>query len=134
VAFIRTRKTSSPTSLSNASKFREVMTEIKMSEPEWQAFISDKQGAIVGQKLVRLYGFQHRPAGYAAKPNLYRTVEFIVRGICTGGDEKTLFFHHDYVNEIGTGMGKDQVSTFSISGELGGGCAAHRSGSRLHLY
>ena len=31
----------------DARKLREVMTELKMSEAEWQAFISDKQGAIV---------------------------------------------------------------------------------------
>src|SRR2546422_1206250 len=41
----------------DAARFREVMPEIKMSEPEWQAFINDKQGAIVAKKLVTLYGF-----------------------------------------------------------------------------
>ncbi len=41
----------------DAAKLREVMTELKMSEPEWQAFINDRQGAIVGAKLVKLYGF-----------------------------------------------------------------------------
>src|SRR6266567_3785153 len=41
----------------DASRLREVMTELNMSDPEWQAFINDRQGAIVGQKLVKLYGF-----------------------------------------------------------------------------
>ncbi|HZI87739.1 MAG TPA: FtsX-like permease family protein, partial [Pyrinomonadaceae bacterium] len=41
-------------------------------------------------------------------------VEFIVRGVCTGGDEKTLFFHHDYINELVPAWAKNQVSTFSI--------------------
>src|SRR5258708_31855258 len=41
----------------DASKFREVMSEIKMSEPEWQAFINDKRGEIVGTKMVKLNGF-----------------------------------------------------------------------------
>src|SRR5215212_3312466 len=32
-------------------KLREILTELKMSDAEWQAFISDRQGAIVGKKL-----------------------------------------------------------------------------------
>lgn len=98
----------------DASKFRDVMTEIKMSEPEWQAFISDRQGAIVGKKLVQLYGFTIGQRISLRSPIYDRTVEFIVRGVCTGGDEKTLFFHHDYVNELVPAWAKDQVSTFSI--------------------
>lgn len=98
----------------DASKFREVMPELKMSEAEWQAFISDRQGAIVGQKLVKLYGFSLGQRVTLRSPIYDRSVEFIVRGICTGGDEKTLFFHHDYVNELVPAWAKNQVSTFSI--------------------
>ncbi|HUS09324.1 MAG TPA: FtsX-like permease family protein [Pyrinomonadaceae bacterium] len=98
----------------DAHKFREVMTELKMSEPEWQAFINDRQGAIVGQKLVTLYGFSPGQRITLRSPIYDRSVEFIVRGICTGGDEKTLFFHHEYVNELVPAWAKDQVSTFSI--------------------
>src|SRR5947199_10837187 len=42
----------------DADKLRDVLTELKMSDAEWQAFISDREGAIVGQKLVQLYGFK----------------------------------------------------------------------------
>jgi putative ABC transport system permease protein len=98
----------------DASKFREVMPEIKMSEAEWQAFINDRQGAIVGRKLVRLYGFSLGQRVTLRSPIYDRTVEFIVRGICSGGDENTLFFHHDYVNELVPAWAKDRVSTFSI--------------------
>jgi putative ABC transport system permease protein len=98
----------------DATRLREVMTEIKMSEPEWQGFINDRQGAIVGQKLVQLYGFTPGQRVTLKSPIYDRTVEFIVRGVYTGGDEKTLFFHHDYVNELVPAWAKDQVSTFSI--------------------
>ena len=37
-----------------------------------------------------------------------------MRGVYTGGDEKTLFFHHEYINELLPDSRKDQVSTFSI--------------------
>src|SRR5205085_2727176 len=37
-----------------------------------------------------------------------------IRGVCTGGDEKTLFFHYDYLSDLLPAWAKDQVSTFSI--------------------
>ncbi|HET6892343.1 MAG TPA: FtsX-like permease family protein [Pyrinomonadaceae bacterium] len=98
----------------DAAKLREVMSELKMSEPEWQAFIADRQGAIVGQKLVQLHGFTSGQRITLKSPIYDQSVEFIVRGICTGGDEKTLFFHHEYVNELVPDWAKDKVSTFSI--------------------
>lgn len=98
----------------DAAKLREVITEIKMPEDQWQAFISDKQGAIVGQKLVQLYGFTIGQRVTLKSPIYDRSVEFIIRGVYTDGDEKTLFFHHDYVNELVPAWAKDQVSTFSI--------------------
>ena len=98
----------------DAPKLRDVMTELKMSDAEWQAFISDRQGAIVGQKLVTLYGFSPGQRVTLKSPIYDRSVEFIIRGVCTGGDEKTLFFHHEYINELVPAWAKDQVSTFSI--------------------
>src|ERR671919_2072078 len=41
----------------DASKLKEIYPELKLSDPEWQAFVSDRQGAVVGQKLQKLYGF-----------------------------------------------------------------------------
>jgi len=42
------------------------------------------------------------------------SVEFIIRGVYTGSDEKTLYFHHDYINELLPADAKDKVGTFSI--------------------
>jgi len=98
----------------DAGRLKEVLTELRMSDPEWQAFINDRQGAIVGQKLVKLYGFTSGQRVTLRSPIYDRSVEFIVRGVYTGGDEKTLFFHHDYINELVPAWAKDQVSTFSI--------------------
>jgi putative ABC transport system permease protein len=98
----------------DASKLRGVMTELKMSDAEWDAFIKDRQGAIVGQKLVKLYGFTPGQRVTLKSPIYDKSVEFIIRGVCTGGDEKTLFFHHEYVNELVPAWAKDTVSTFSI--------------------
>jgi putative ABC transport system permease protein len=98
----------------DAEKLREVMTELKMSDAEWEAFRNDKQGAIVGQKLVKLYGFTPGQRITLRSPIYDRSVEFIVRGVYTGGDEKTLFFHHEYINDLVPAWAKDRVSTFSI--------------------
>jgi len=98
----------------DARKMRDVITEIKMSDAEWQAFINDRQGAIVGAKLVKLYGFTPGQRITLKSPIYNQSVEFIIRGVYTGSDEKTLYFQYDYLNELLPAWAKDQVSTFSI--------------------
>jgi len=98
----------------DAKRLRDIFPELKMSDAEWQAFINDKQGAIVGQKLVTLYGFTPGQRVTLKSPIYNQSVEFIIRGVCTGGDEKTLFFHSDYINELVPAWAKDQASMFSI--------------------
>jgi putative ABC transport system permease protein len=98
----------------DAAKLREVLPEVKMSDADWQSFINDRQGAIVGRKLVMLYGFTPGQRVSLRSPIYNQTVEFIIRGVYTGLDEKTLYFHHEYINELVPAWAKDQVSTFSI--------------------
>ena len=98
----------------DARKLREIMSELKMSDAEWQAFINDRQGAIVGKKLVTLYGFTPGQRVTLKSPIYNQEVEFIIRGVCTGGDEKTMFFHNEYLNELVPEWARDKVSTFSI--------------------
>jgi putative ABC transport system permease protein len=98
----------------DATKLRTILTELKMPEDQWQAFINDRQGAVVGNKLAQRFGF-HLGQRVTLRSPIYNTsVEFIVRGICTGLDEKTLYFHHEYLNELVPDWAKDKVSTFSI--------------------
>jgi putative ABC transport system permease protein len=98
----------------DARKMRDVITEIKMSDADWQAFINDRQGAIVGAKLVKLYGFTPGQRITLKSPIYNQEVEFIIKGVYTGSDEKTLYFQYDYLNELLPAWAKDQVSTFSI--------------------
>ena len=79
-----------------------------------QAFINDRQGAIVGQKLVTLYGFTRGQRVTLKSPIYNQSVEFIIRGVYTGSDEKTLYFHQDYINELLPEGVKDNAGTFSI--------------------
>lgn len=98
----------------DATKMKEIYPELKMSDAEWQAFVSDRQGAMVGRKLQILYGFTPGQRITLKSPIYNQDVEFIVRGVCTGGDEKTLFFHHEYLNELAPEWARDQAGLFSI--------------------
>lgn len=98
----------------DARKLKDVLPEVKMSDADWQAFINDRQGAIVGQKLVTLHGFTLGQRVTMKSPIYNQSVEFIIRGVYTGLDEKTLYFHYDYLNELLPDWAKDHVSTFSI--------------------
>ena len=95
-------------------KLREVVPELKMSDAEWQAFINDRQGAMVGLKLVKQHGFTLGQRITLKSPIYNQSVEFIIRGIYTGSDEKTLYFHHDYINELLPQDRRDFAGTFSI--------------------
>jgi putative ABC transport system permease protein len=98
----------------DAKKMKEIYQELKMSDAEWEAFAADRQGAVVGQKLVKLYGFTNGQRITLKSPIYNQEIEFIIRGICTGGDEKTLFFHHEYLNELAPEWAKDRAGLFSI--------------------
>jgi len=98
----------------DARKLKDVVPEVKMSDADWQAFFDDRQGAVVGRKLVTLYGFTPGQRITLKSPIYNQSVEFIIRGVYTGSDEKTLYFHHEYVNELVPEWAKDKVSTFSI--------------------
>jgi putative ABC transport system permease protein len=95
-------------------KMKEIYPEMKLSEPEWQAFIGDRQGAVVGRKLVTLYGFTPGQRITLNSPIYNQNVEFVIRGVYSGSDEKTLFFHHEYLNELVPDWAKDQAGMFSI--------------------
>jgi putative ABC transport system permease protein len=95
-------------------KLREIYTELKMSDAEWQAFAADRQGAVVGKKLAMLHGFTPGQRITLKSPIYNQEVEFIIRGVLTGGDEKTLFFQHDYLNELAPEWAKDQAGMFSM--------------------
>jgi len=98
----------------DATKLRNIMSELKMSDAEWQAFISDRQGAIVGKKLVTLYGFTPGQRITLKSPIYNQDVELVIRGVSSGADEKTLYFHNDYINELYPEWAKDKVGTISI--------------------
>jgi putative ABC transport system permease protein len=93
---------------------RDYQPETKMPEEAWEAFLKDRQGAIVGAKLVKLYGFAPGQRVTLKSPIFRNEIEVVVRGVYTGGDEKVLFFHHEYFNEANPEWAKDRAGTFAI--------------------
>src|SRR5437762_3272552 len=65
----------------DASKLKEIVPELKMSDSDWQAFVNDRQGAIVGRKLVTLYGFTPGQRITLKSPIYNQSVDFIIRGV-----------------------------------------------------
>jgi putative ABC transport system permease protein len=98
----------------DAKKLQEIYPEMKMSDADWQAFIANRQGAVVGEKLSKLYGFTPGQRITLKSPIYNQDIEFIVQGVYTGGDEKTLFFHHEYLNELAPEWAKDHAGLFSM--------------------
>jgi putative ABC transport system permease protein len=98
----------------DAKKLREIYPELKMSDAEWQAFVADRQGAVVGKKLQILHGFTPGQRVTLKSPIYNKDVEFIIRGVCTGGDEKTLFFHHEYLSELAPEWARDKAGMFAM--------------------
>jgi putative ABC transport system permease protein len=98
----------------DAKLMREYTPESKMTDAEWDAFVGDRQGAIVGQKLSQLHGFRPGQRITLKSPIYNNELEFIIRGVYKGGDEKVLFFHYDYLNETVPAWAKDRVGTVGI--------------------
>ncbi|HEY3130814.1 MAG TPA: FtsX-like permease family protein, partial [Acidobacteriota bacterium] len=101
----------------DAKKLRPYLSEISMPDDQWDAFIRDRQGAIVGRKLVERFGFQVGQR-ITLKSVIYRIEpEMIIRGVYSGPpgtDEKTLMFHYQYFNEMAPPWHKDRVGTIGI--------------------
>lgn len=90
-----------------------VYSEIKTSEAEKQAWIEDRQGALVGDALAKKKGWK-----VGDKVTLSGTIypgdwTFNVRGIytttTTNVDRSTLWFHWNYMNESLDARRKDMV-------------------------
>jgi putative ABC transport system permease protein len=83
--------------------YRQMYTEFRVPEEQWQAFLADKAGCIVGPATAKRYGFKvgdRVPIKGTIVPGEW---QFNVRGIYEGtrpSDDLTQFwFRWDYLNE-----------------------------------
>ena len=77
--------------------------EYRIKEAEFDAFLRDRKGAIVGRKLAETYGFKVGGTVPLRGTIFPGNWEFTVRAIYDAGEAKTdtsiFFFHWDYLNE-----------------------------------
>jgi len=84
---------------------RQVMTEMKVPEDQWNNFVNDRQGAVVGATLAKRFGWKIGDR-IPLKNALYgptKTWEFNLDGIYTndhpGGDESQFWLQWKYFDE-----------------------------------
>jgi len=83
--------------------FLELYPEFILPEEQKSAFIRDRKGCIVGQKLASRFGWKLGDLITLKGTIFPGQWEFVLRGIFTGAEknteERVLFFHWDYLNE-----------------------------------
>ena len=77
--------------------------EFVFDTDQYQAFMRDRRGAVIGRQLAELYGFKVGDV-IPLKSGIYPGIwEFNVRAIYDAKDETTItrqmYFHYDYLNE-----------------------------------
>jgi len=77
--------------------------EFVFDTEQYQAFMRDRRGAVIGRQLAELYGFKVGDV-IPLKSGIYPGIwEFNVRAIYDAKDETTItrqmYFHYDYLNE-----------------------------------
>jgi len=85
------------------ASYLKLYPEYRLSEDEKQAFLRDRQGAIVGRKLANTYGWKIGDQ-IPIRGTIYSgTWNFTLRGIWDGAEAKTdesqMLFHWQYINE-----------------------------------
>jgi len=98
--------------------YRTIYDEFVVPEDQWQAFLADKQGAIVGKSTAERFGFKvgdRVPIKGAIFPGDW---EFNVRGIYTGkrpNDDLTQFwFRYDYLKEKAPPWAQGNVGWYTV--------------------
>jgi putative ABC transport system permease protein len=96
--------------------------EVRLTEAEKKAFLSERTGVLVGKSLADLYGWklgQTIPisSNIYVKPDGSRTWDMKITGIFKGAkptdSTSAIYFHYDYVNETRT-FGRDTIGNIAI--------------------
>jgi len=98
---------------------RQVFSELLVSDDQWNAFLKDRQGAIVGASTAKRFGWKIGDR-IPIKTTIYGggAWEFIVDGIYHGrtpqDDETQLWFQWDYFEERVPERDKGQVGWYTV--------------------
>jgi putative ABC transport system permease protein len=99
---------------------RLVMTEMRVPDDEWNNFVKDRQGAVVGAGLAKRFGWKVGDR-IPIKNALYgptKTWEFVLDGIYhndhPGGDESQFWLQWKYFDETVPSVIKSQVGWYVV--------------------
>jgi putative ABC transport system permease protein len=107
-----------PSFVIDTANQREVYPELKVSDDQWNAFMADREGAIVGEKTARKFGWKIGDR-IPLKAPIYGNGawEFNIRGIYTSardGDDLTQFWiRNDYFDERRT-IDKGSIGWYTV--------------------
>jgi putative ABC transport system permease protein len=97
--------------------YRTVFPEFEIAGDEWQAFLADQQGAVVGRVTADRFGWRVGDRIPLQGTYLSGTWEFNIRGIYDGSragdDESQFWFHAKYLEEART-WGKGMVGWYTV--------------------
>jgi putative ABC transport system permease protein len=100
---------------------RAVFSELVVPDDEWQTFVKDRQGAIVGADIAKRFGWkigQRIPIKGTIFPG---TWEFNIDGIYHGkrsrDDQTQFWFHWDYLNERAKDLVQGQAGWYTVQVE-----------------
>jgi putative ABC transport system permease protein len=97
--------------------FRAMYPELAVSDPEWQAYMADRQGALAGEALAKRF---HWKLGdrIPLKGTIFAGAwEFNLRGIYHGrpqDDTSSFFFHYKYLEERENPYWKGLVGFYEV--------------------
>ena len=97
--------------------YRAMYPEFKVPEGEWQAFLADREGCVVGRGTAQKFGFKVGDRVPLRAPIWGGTWEFNVRGIYDGAraedDVTAMWLRYDYWEER-TPFGKGLVGWYVV--------------------
>ena len=97
--------------------YRDVFTEFVIPDDQWQSFLSDRQGAVVGRATAERFKWSIGDR-IPIKGTIFQgSWEFNIRAIYEGAtaevDETQFWFHYDYLNE-GRQWGKGLIGWYTV--------------------
>jgi putative ABC transport system permease protein len=98
--------------------FRAMFPEYVISDPQWQAYVADREGALVGAALARRFNWKIGDR-IPLKGTIYGgSWEFNLRAIYQGrrpqDDTSSFFFHHKYLDEREAPYWKGLVGYYEV--------------------
>jgi putative ABC transport system permease protein len=93
---------------------RTVFSEVAVADDEWQKFVQDRQGAIVGASTAKKYGWKVGDR-IPIKGTIFAGVwDFNIDGIYHAADESQFWFQWDYLEERMPDRLKGQVGWYTV--------------------